>query len=367
MRYSRSGGITSWTGTVDEWFPHAFCHARCIKCDNQNLSAQKNDYQIRVLLTGATGTLGYNIFQQLRHTPQYLIFLPVRDAQKLSLFTGSNVCVLQADLSKHEDRAKVVHASQPDVIVHCAASGVRPDRPHWFEMTRFNVDATLGLFESSGPYKSHFVYISTGLVYRQQSRPVTEIDPVESLHPYGASKASADCLLRAAAAEFGRRLTLLRPFSFTGVHDGGNRLFPAILHAASTGARLDLSPGNQVRDFCAVSDIARGVRLAMEAPLTERAATYNLGSGCTLTIREVILDVVSQLGLDVDLNFGGREYQPNEPMHLIADIGKADAVLHWRPSTNLAYAVWELAQSVHPELPVVKPAEFADKSAVAAW
>jgi nucleoside-diphosphate-sugar epimerase len=229
-------------------------------------------------------------------------------------------------------------------------------------MTRFNVEATLGLFEASMAYECHFVYISTGLVYREQSRPISESDAVESLHPYGASKASADCLLRAAAAEFGRRLTLLRPFSFTGLHDGGNRLFPSILRAANSGERLDLSSGLQMRDFCSVNDIARGVKLAMEAANTEPISTINLGCGRSLTLRDLILDVVEQLGLLVDLNFGGRDYQANEPMHLIADVRKAAAVLDWRPETNLAYAVWELARSTHPELSLRQPAEFLTRA-----
>jgi nucleoside-diphosphate-sugar epimerase len=321
---------------------------------------------LRILLTGTTGTLGHNVLHELSGISDCILFLPVRDASKRHVFAAPHACILEADLASSADRRMVVETAKPDVIIHCAASGVRPDRPHWFEMTRFNVDATLGLFECSTDYKSHFVYISTGLVYRGRSGPIAETDAVESLHPYGASKASADCLLRSAAAEFDRRLTLLRPFSFTGVHDGGNRLFPAILQSAVRGERLDLTPGDQVRDFCAVRDIARGVRLAMEAPETSRIATYNLGSGSSLALRELVQDVVAQLELNVDLNFGGRAYQANEPMHLMADIRKANAALGWRPTTNLAYAVWELAQDLYPDLPVRKPLDFLRAEALAA-
>ena len=34
---------------------------------------------------------------------------------------------------------------------------------------------------------------------REQGRPCREGDPIDTLHPYGASKAAADCLLRAGA------------------------------------------------------------------------------------------------------------------------------------------------------------------------
>ncbi len=90
---------------------------------------------------------------------------------------------------------------------------------------QFNVESTMRLFQMNCRFDhhSHFIYISTGLVYRDQQRPLTEDDPIGTRHPYGASKAAADLMLQAASIEFDRRLTILRPFAFTGVHDCGNR------------------------------------------------------------------------------------------------------------------------------------------------
>jgi hypothetical protein len=44
-------------------------------------------------------------------------------------------------------------------------------------------------------------------------------------------------------------------------------------------------------------------------------------------------------------------------MNLVADIRLAQA-LGWKPRTNLAYAVWQLAQSQFPELKVQRPEQF---------
>ena len=106
--------------------------------------------------------------------------------------------------------------------------------------------------------------MSTGLVYGEQSRPCREGDPIDTLHPYGASKAAADCLLRAGAERLKRHLTVLRPFSFTGLHDGGDRLFPSLLRSALKGEPFSMSAGTQIRDFCAVQDVAEAVCLVLE-------------------------------------------------------------------------------------------------------
>lgn len=311
----------------------------------------------RILITGATGTLGYNVYRVLSGDPRYELYLPVRTLRPELFKPDGQVRVFLLDLADRTRVREVIEQTQPDAVVHCAASGLRPPKPAWFEMTSFNVEGTLRLFEACCALRRcHFIYISSGLVYREQGRPLSETGPLDTLHPYGASKSAADWLLRAAAVEFGRKLTLLRPFSFTGLNDGGERLFPSLLRAAAEGRPFPLSAGGQVRDFCSVTDIARGVALSIEPGHASLMEALNLGSGLAVTIRGTVERVCQELNLRVDLQFGARDYYPHEPMHLVADIAKAEAMLGWRPRENLAHAVWELAQSEFPALPVTRPA-----------
>ena len=310
----------------------------------------------RFVVTGASGTLGYNIVRLFASDPDHQLVLPLRTLHPDLFHRYSNVHMRQADLSDTPELGRILRDASPDVIIHCAASGVRPRREAWFDMVAFNVDATLRLFQASCAIpECHFIYISTGLAYRHQGRPLRETDPVESLHPYGVSKAAADLLLQAAAAEFGRTLTILRPFSFTGLHDGGARLFPSLLHAALTGEPFRLSPGEQVRDFCAVDDIASAVLAACQrTDERELVEIFNVGSGLSKTIRGVVEEVCKDLALPVDLQFGALPYPRNEPMHLVADTGKISR-LGWQPRESLSRAVWQLAQVQTPELRLNQP------------
>ena len=167
---------------------------------------------------------------------------------------------------------------------------------------------------------------------------------------------------RSGADRLRRHLTIVRPFSFTGVHDGGDRLFPSLLRSALEGRPFSLSPGTQLRDFCAVQDIARAICLILEKGCEQGGAVperniYNLGSGRSVSLREIVLDVCRQLHLPVDLGFGDLPFHPHEPTHLVADIRRAQA-LGWQPQTNLAYAVWQLAQTQFPELDITEPPEL---------
>ena len=309
----------------------------------------------RILITGASGTLGFNVVQLLASDPANCLFLPLRSPAPAELHRHPNVHIQQADLSDTPCIARLLSESQPDLIIHCAASGVRPQREHWFDMVAFNVDATLRLFQASCALPDcEFLYISTGLVYRHQGRPLRESDPVESLHPYGVSKAAADFLLQAAATEFNRKLTILRPFSFTGIHDSGARLFPSLLNAAARGLPFPLSPGEQIRDFCAVNDIAAAVLTVSRRGRAHLIEVFNVGSGLPRTVRSLVEGVCHDLELSVPLHFGARLYHPYEPMHLVADIA-ALRNTGWSPRTPLSYAVWQLAQQQCPELKLRRP------------
>lgn len=306
-------------------------------------------------MTGATGTLGSNIVELLALNPENKVTAPVRSKQSLPY----GVETVHLDLNDAVATGGLVEELQPRAIVHCAASGVRPTRQSWFGMIGFNVDSTLRLFEASCKVRDcHFVYISTGLVYAHQGRPLRETDPIGTQHPYGASKAAADLLLQAGAAEFRRNLTILRPFSFTGLHDGGTRLFPALIQAVAEKRPFRMSAGEQVRDFCAVQDIAVAVAAVLKRPKATLIETYNLGSGLELTLRESVENVCGQLGLSPDLRIGEIPYHPFEAMHLVADVRKA-VEIPWSPTTNLAYAVWQYARTKYPELQMERPNEKA--------
>jgi nucleoside-diphosphate-sugar epimerase len=310
----------------------------------------------RILLTGASGTLGGNFVRLVSDRRDMRILALLREQSRLPSQTANLDC-LRINFANARQVRDTVAAFQPTCVVHCAATGMDFPRPEWFDLIRFNVDTTINLCEATSLLPGcQFIYISTGLVYARQSRALGENDPLETLHPYGASKAAADILLRAAAAEFKVPLTILRPFSFTGMGDDRNRLFPTLLRAAAQGRPCLLSPGDQVRDHCSAVDIARGILASVRLPnLSDSVRIYNLGSGHRTPLRPLIEEIVGQISLNLELRFGARDYGRYEPAYFVADTGRAFSELDWTPRHNLAHAVWQLAQASFPDLDVREP------------
>jgi UDP-glucose 4-epimerase len=312
----------------------------------------------RLLITGSTGTLGHAITCRVAaECPDLDVILAMRSPSPELFAEFPNVSVASWNMFDVPRTSELLCEYAPDAIVHCAA-GVRPSSTDVFDLVKANVESAVNLFrESCQLERCHFVHVSTGFVYREQGRPLREGDPIDTLHPYGASKAAADTLLRAIANRRQRHLTVVRPFSFTGVHDGGDRLFPSLIRCAAEDRPFNMSSGKQVRDFCAVQDVADAVYRILQRDSEPTVDVYNVGSGSRVTLRDLVEDVVSQLEIPVHVNFSKESPRAPEPMHLVADTRRAQNELGWRVKTSVVRAVWELGQSLYPDLRMRKPVE----------
>ena len=311
----------------------------------------------RLVVTGASGTLGRNVIEQVLGWDQVSLLALVRSLSKpTKIFPG--VIYREVDFFDPQQVNTALQEFGPTCVIHCAASGMQSPRPAWFDLVRFNVEASLSLCESVSRIPGcQFIQISTGLAYKDQGRLLREEDALDTQHPYGASKAAADILIRSAAAEFVVPLTIFRPFSFSGPGDISSRLFPSMLRAAAEMRPFHMTSGQQVRDHCAVGDVANGVSQAIRqgTEASKGARIYNLGSGRTIPLRPLVESVIEELGLALDLSFGERQLTEFEPTYLAADITRAQAELGWRPRLNFAYAVWQLAQESFPSLKLRQP------------
>ena len=306
----------------------------------------------RIIITGTSGVLGSYILRQFTDVPDARVLAMDRRGTAETGEQGSLIRRV-VDFWDRDEIDGLIREFNPTCLIHSAATGTRQPRPAWNQMVRINLGLSVALCQAVAAVPGcHFVQISTGLAYRDQGRPLVETDALDTRHPYGATKAAADVLVRSAAAELNVPITVFRPFSFTGRGDYGNRLFPALLRCALEKTPFAMSAGGQVRDHCHAQDIASAVvAAAMQQVSTEPPERiYNLGSGDTRTLRELVASVCDELGLDVKINFGASAYHRFEPMYLVADATRAGTELEWKPSLRLSDAVRELAAASFPQL-----------------
>jgi nucleoside-diphosphate-sugar epimerase len=179
-----------------------------------------------------------------------------------------------------------------EVMVHLAAVGVSPQRATWEELFRVNVIESLGLCMAAAEAGvRRFVICGSCFEYGRSSERYDFIPPdapLEPMNAYGASKAAASIALLTLARERRLELALLRPFQAFGEGQHESNFWPSLRAAALEGRDFPMTPGEQVRDYQSVEEVAAAfLGAAADLPLVAgEPLVRNVGSGDTQTLAE---------------------------------------------------------------------------------
>src|SRR5262245_14841874 len=319
---------------------------------------------MRVLVTGGGGYIGSHTAKALAaagHLPVSLDTLErgyrwaVRWGPLVQADVGDRPA-LEAALSEHRIEA-VIHFA---AYAYVGESMAQPDR--YF---RNNVAGTLHLLEALRERGiGHVVFSSSCATYGLPSRvPIVEEEPQVPVSPYGESKLMAERMIAWYARAFGLAATALRYFNAAGADPDGElgechrpetHLIPlAIAAAQGRMAHLEIygtdyptPDGTAVRDYVHVADLADAHVRALERPGAAGAMrVYNVGAGQGTSVRQVVAMVERVTGRTVPRVESGR--RPGDPPELLAETGKVERELGWRPSRSSLETIVRSAWAWH--------------------
>lgn len=141
----------------------------------------------KLLITGASGFLGWNLSQQAQ--AQWQVFG--------ICYSGAivipNTTIIKIDLRDFSAVKELFAQIQPDAIIHTAAAS-KPNfcQTNPKESDRINVDASLNLARLCENYRIPCVFTSTDLVFDGTKSFYTETDSVSPISHYGEQKVLAE-------------------------------------------------------------------------------------------------------------------------------------------------------------------------------
>ncbi len=287
----------------------------------------------RVLITGASGFIG-----------RHIIALGQKLGAEIHAFdrvkTEGDVAFHHGEITDTARVAEVVAEVAPTGIIHLAAAGVAYGETDVSHLCRVNSLGIANVLDPASKLTSPPAVVSagSGFEYAPMDRARRESDPLLPNSAYGASKAAATAI----ASYYSARLpiTILRPYSIYGPGEPAGRLAPYIIAKTRAGEPIDLTLGQQIRDYTDVVDIAEAFwRTLAQRPEGGTLRTLNVASGEFITLRdfiEAVGDALRRIGLTPDLRFGARPYRSDEMMNYTANIALITETLNWKPSTPLA-------------------------------
>ncbi len=311
---------------------------------------------MRVLVTGGAGYVGSVSVEALLDAGHDVVVLDdLSTGHRDAVAAGARlVAGSYGDLASTRS---LLTDERIDAVIHCAArslvgeSVANPARYY-----RDNVAGGIALLEAmreSGVRR--LVFSSTAAVYGTPARvPITEEMPLDPINPYGETKRTFEGALRWYGMAHGLRSISLRYFNVAGasdangeVHAPETHLIPNLLAAAEGTAEVTLfgtdyptPDGTCIRDYIDVADLARAHLQALLAtdPADERtsaagggaaALALNLGNGDGFSVRQVLAAAEAVVGRPIPHAVGPR--RAGDPPSLVADAGRARAVLGWQP------------------------------------
>ncbi len=167
-----------------------------------------------------------------------------------------------------------------------------------------NVRGSVQLFDQcvkSGVRRVIFTS-SGGTVYGDwsQLRPITEDDPTKPVSPYGIGKLAVENYLRYFQRKFGLESTIFRvanPYGERQPFWKKQGVIPIFLDAITSHRPITvMGDGSMTRDYVYVRDVTDMIADSVSAePLH---AVYNLGSGVSISVNQVIETIEQVTGID---------------------------------------------------------------------
>lgn len=232
----------------------------------------------KLLFTGASGFLGYNIRPILEKT---------YDVHTIGLTDDDDI---KFNIAKDVPPINTHY----DIVLHAAGKAHTVPKTEEEKQVFFNVNyqGTVNLckaLEKAGTPKT-LIFISTVAVYGcEYGELIDETHPLNGESPYAKSKIMAEEYLTEWCAKNGVVLSILRPSLLAGKNAPGN--LGAMVIGIKKGFYMNIDGGKVIKSILMAEDIARLVPI-----LEEKGGIYNVCDTRQPSFGEISMSVAKQLG-----------------------------------------------------------------------
>ena len=246
---------------------------------------------MRVLITGATGFLGFRLVEKLNDDSRFNeIIASGRVVKETHYLESHKVKYIMGDLSNSEFVDEIT--KNIDVVINCAALS-----SPWGSISAFkkaNIHTQENLIKSSIKNKvKSFIYISSPSIYFESKNKldIRETDPLpkQFINNYARSKFEAEEILKSSSIPY----VIFRPRALIG--RGDHVIMPRVINAFDKNKLKIIGDGENLVDLTPVANVVDAILLSID---NKRALnqTFNLSNGNPVKLWKKINYVLQKLG-----------------------------------------------------------------------
>lgn len=315
-----------------------------------NILSQIEDKNI--LITGGAGFIGSTLTGLLLDKNRVTIFDNFsRDSMATQTFRNhQNLTVIKADILDLEALKKACQTKQ--IIIHCAAiAGIDTVIKSPITTMRVNLIGSANLLEAAKEISGleRAVFFSTSEVFGQNAFRSEESHSTitgavgEARWTYAISKLAEEHLAHAYGKELAMPIVTVRPFNVYGPGQVGEGAIKIFIQKALKNETIEIhGDGSQIRAWCFIDDLVRGIGLALVTP-EAIGETFNLGnSRAIVTIYGLANTIVRVLNSKSRIVFTNKDYADVELR--IPSIIKAKKILGFEAEIDLEDGILKTAE-----------------------
>ncbi len=307
-----------------------------------------------VLVTGATGFVGGNLAAELVRRGAHVVTVErdrraVNSLKALGIY--DQVSVAFGDIADEAFMARLFNEFEVTVGFHLAAQAIVGTANRGPLSTfKSNIQGTWSVLDGalrSGRIKALVVASSDKAYGIHEELPYRETHRLNGRFPYDASKVCTDVLTQCYHTTYELPVAITRNANTYGPADlNYSRLIPDAIRCALDGRTFEIrSDGKMRRDYLYVSDAVDGYLLLAEtltADAAVRGEAFNFGTGVPTDVLTVCSKIFEQVD-NPSASLAVLNQAKYEIPAQFLDIGKAERMWGWKPTTSLDHG---LAQTV---------------------
>lgn len=259
-----------------------------------------------ILVTGGAGFIGSHLVDRLINECTVTVYDNLSTGKEENL--PENALFVKGNLGDSDLVKKTIDDADIDVIFHIGANA---SVPHSVDNPRYDFEAnalgTFNILESCLDMNvEKVVYASTAAVYGEPVyTPIDEDHPLHPVSPYGASKLAGERYGFAFKETYGIDFAAIRIFNTYGPRQPRYVMYDFIHKLKKNPLLLEvLGTGEQIRDYCYVSDMADAFVLVAE----QGSGVYNAAGGSPTSIKHLAELMVAIISPEAAIRYGGRTW-----------------------------------------------------------
>ncbi len=248
---------------------------------------------MNILLTGATGFLGYRTLEYLIELPYVnKIIATGRALKNTHSIDHEKVTYVLGDLTDSLFVSSIMN--NIDVIINTASLSSPWGRIEQFMQANVVTQKKLIHYAQKNKVK-RFIYISSpSIYYNGKDRFLVKEDdplPKKFVNNYSKTKRSAEKLLENSKLNY----IILRPRAIIG--RGDSVIMPRLISAYTLGKLKIIGTGNNTVDLTSVKNVAHAIELSIRANDKACNQSYNITNGKPVFLWNYINKVIKEIGM----------------------------------------------------------------------